>query len=90
MDDTTMRQLGERVHMLRRRLRLSQKELADAIGASPTTVSNLEQGKLSTLHLSHLIGLARVLHMSTDRLLGLAGNDDEVDVQSELLTAAVA
>jgi len=64
-----MQGLGERVHQMRRRLHMSQKALADQIGASPTTISNLEQGKLSTIHTAHLVALARALACTTDYLL---------------------
>jgi transcriptional regulator with XRE-family HTH domain len=71
MSLSTMQRLGEQVHLLRRRQRLSQKALADAVGASPTTISNLEQGKLGTLHIDHLVALAQQLGVTTDYLLGI-------------------
>ncbi|HEY5871254.1 MAG TPA: helix-turn-helix transcriptional regulator [Candidatus Tectomicrobia bacterium] len=71
-----MQELGERVHVLRRRQRLSQKALADVVGASPTTISNLEQGKLGTIHIDHLVALAHHLNVSTDYLLGLSASDE--------------
>ena len=71
MSLSTMQRLGEQVHLLRRRQRLSQKALADAVGASPTTISNLEQGKLGTIHIDHLVALAQQLGVTTDSLLGM-------------------
>ena len=71
MSVSTMQRLGEQVHLLRRRQRLSQKALADAVGASPTTISNLEQGKLGTIHIDHLVALAQQLGVTTDSLLGV-------------------
>jgi transcriptional regulator with XRE-family HTH domain len=71
MSLSTMERLGEQVHLLRRRQRLSQKALADAVGASPTTISNLEQGKLGTIHIDHLVALAQQLGVTTDYLLGV-------------------
>jgi len=68
---STMQRLGEQVHLLRRRQRLSQKALADAVSASPTTISNLEQGKLGTIHIDHLVALAQQLGVTTDYLLGV-------------------
>jgi DNA-binding Xre family transcriptional regulator len=70
MSKEIMEELGLRVGMLRRRKKLSQKALAEAIASSPTTVSNIEQGKLTGLHLDHLIGLAQVLETSPNELLG--------------------
>ncbi len=70
MSKAVMKALGLRVGMLRRSKDLSQKQLADAISASPTTVSNIEQGKLTGLHLDHLLGLVTVLEISPNELLG--------------------
>jgi transcriptional regulator with XRE-family HTH domain len=77
MSLSTMQRLGEQVHLLRRRQRLSQKALADAVGASPTTISNLEQGKLGTIHIDHLVALAQQLGVSIDYLLGMARPEGE-------------
>ena len=77
MSLSTMQRLGEQVHLLRRRQRLSQKALADAVGASPTTISNLEQGKLGTIHIDHLVALAQQLGVSTDYLLGVTGQEGD-------------
>jgi transcriptional regulator with XRE-family HTH domain len=77
MSLSTMQRLGEQVHLLRRRQRLSQKALADAVGASPTTISNLEQGKLGTIHIDHLVALAQQLGVSIDSLLGMARVEGE-------------
>ena len=66
-----MRMLGERVHLLRRRLRLSQLELAKRAGMSPTTSKRHEQAK--NVHDSRLsISLpSEVLNTSPNALLGV-------------------
>jgi len=70
MEKGVMVALGEMVHTLRRRKGWSQHQLAAAIDASPTTVSNIEKGKVSTIHLGHLLGLAVALNTSPNALLG--------------------
>jgi len=65
-----METLAERVHLLRRRERRSQKDLACLIGSSPTTISNLEQGKLTGISFEHLIALAAHFEVSLDYLVG--------------------
>lgn len=70
MDKEFMQALGERVHTLRRRKGESQQEIAFAVGASPTTISNIEKGKVGTITLDHLLGLARELGVSPNELLG--------------------
>ena len=90
MSLSTMERLGEQVHLLRRRQRLSQKALADAVGASPTTISNLEQGKLGTIHIDHLVALAQQLGVTTDYLLGVGAEAPapETRTQAQAGTAA--
>jgi transcriptional regulator with XRE-family HTH domain len=75
MSREIMRELGLRVGLLRRRKHLSQQELAARVAASPTTISNIEQGKMTGLHLDHLVGLAQVLETSPNDLLGWQGTD---------------
>ena len=66
-----MRTLAERVHLLRRRQRYSQAEIAKRADMSPTTLSNIEQAKAPTITVEHLVALARVLGTSPDALLGM-------------------
>src|SRR5689334_18050716 len=87
-----MRVLGERVHLLRRRLRLSQLELAKRAGMSPTTLSNIEQAKMPTITVEHLVALGRVLNASPDCLLGVEPLPEGTvnEQESEFEPAAVA
>jgi transcriptional regulator with XRE-family HTH domain len=62
--------LGERILILRRRLRLTQQELARRAGLNPNTIARLEQGVLHDLRGQTLARLAEVLGTSTDYLLG--------------------
>jgi DNA-binding Xre family transcriptional regulator len=66
-----MRTLAERVHLLRRRQRYSQADLAKRATMSPTTLSNIEQAKAPTITVEHLVALARFLGTTPDYLLGM-------------------
>jgi transcriptional regulator with XRE-family HTH domain len=66
-----MRTLAERVHVLRRRQRSSQAELAKQAAMSPTTLSNIEQAKAPTITVEHLVALAQHLGTTPDYLLGM-------------------
>jgi transcriptional regulator with XRE-family HTH domain len=66
-----MKTLAERVHVLRRRQRWSQAEVAKGAGMSPTTLSNIEQAKAPTITVAHLVALAQFLGTSPDYLLGI-------------------
>jgi transcriptional regulator with XRE-family HTH domain len=68
---THMHTMAERVHRLRRQQRYSQALLAKDAQMSPTTLSNIEQAKMSTITVEHLVALARVLGTVPDYLLGL-------------------
>lgn len=61
--------LGERLEHMRVSLRLSQKEAAAAIGASPSVISNYESGE-RTPSVENLMALANLYRCSTDYLLG--------------------
>ncbi|MBT1162711.1 helix-turn-helix transcriptional regulator [Bifidobacterium sp. SO1] len=57
-----LRTLGERLSQQRRLLALTVADVAQRAGVSPTTVSNLEQGK--AVRTDSLLSIARVLHMA--------------------------
>lgn len=62
--------LSEKLKNQRQLLKLSQKEVANAIGVSPAVVSNYENGDRSP-SIETLIALARLYKCSTDYLLGI-------------------
>lgn len=59
-----------RVKKLRKERKLSQQELATALGLTQTTISGIESG-LRTTTIEKLILLAKFFNVSTDYLLGL-------------------
>lgn len=62
------REIGRRIREERRRQRLSQEELAEKINISVTHMSHIETGN-TKLSLPVLVDLAKVLNVSTDKLL---------------------
>jgi transcriptional regulator with XRE-family HTH domain len=78
--------LGERVLVLRHRLKLSQRKLGDATGIDPNTIARLERGEVHDLAGGRIIALARALHVSTDVLLGVEPLDSEF-LPTELVSA---
>ena len=62
---------GERVHLMRRRRKMTQKELGEAIGVSKTTIFRIEKGDFADAMGQHIAQMARVLNVSGNYLLGL-------------------
>jgi len=74
--------LGERILILRRRLKMSQSMLARACGLDTNTIARLEQGRVHDLSGEAIIRVARALQVSTDVVLGVGEMDD---TSSELI-----
>lgn len=62
--------LGERLQQKRCNLKLSQKEVANAVGVNPSVISNYENGE-RTPSVEVLVALANLYHCSVDYLLGI-------------------
>lgn len=62
--------LDERLQQKRCSMKLSQKEVANAVGVNPSVVSNYENGE-RTPSVEVLIKLANLFQCSTDYLLGI-------------------
>ncbi len=62
--------LSERLQQKRRNMKLSQKEVADAVGVNPSVISNYENGE-RTPSVEVLVALASLYHCSVDYLLGI-------------------
>ena len=67
--------LGDRIREARLQYGMSQAELARRIGISATALNQIESGKTPDPGVSRIIGIARVLGVSTDALL--LGEKDE-------------
>ncbi|MCR5796730.1 MAG: helix-turn-helix domain-containing protein [Eubacterium sp.] len=71
--------LGDRLKEQRERLRMTQKEVSDAIGVSPAIVSNYEASERSP-SIEKLLALASLYRCSADYLLGLEKPSKVLDV----------
>ena len=72
--------LGERLQQKRCNLKLSQKEVANAVGVNPSVISNYENGE-RTPSVEVLVALASLYHCSVDYLLGIEKTSREsIDV----------
>ncbi len=85
--------MGEKLKNLRINKKMTQKQVADRIGLAVSAVSSYESG---TRYPSYdvLLKLARIFHVSTDYLLGLANartidtsglNEEEIETISQLV-----
>jgi transcriptional regulator with XRE-family HTH domain len=68
--------LGEKVHVLRRRLGWTQRELAQVAQLNANTLARIERSELRDPGGQLVARLARALGCSTDYLLGLTENED--------------
>jgi len=62
--------IGDRLRQFRKQRGLTQAEVAQKLGINQTLVSQYENGKLR-LHGALIAGLAKVLRVSADEILGL-------------------
>ena len=62
--------LGEKIHLLRRRLKWTQRELGQAAQINANTIARLERGEITDPSGQIILRLARALETSTDYLLG--------------------
>ena len=71
---TMVNGLSNRLQEQRQLLKLSQKEVAQAINVSPSIISNYESGE-RTPSVENLMALAGLYRCSVDYLLGLEKNE---------------
>ena len=69
--------LGERILVLRRRLKMSQQDLAKAARLDKNTIARLEQGRVKDLSGETVVRVARALQVRTDVLLGVEPLDEK-------------
>src|SRR5262245_131639 len=62
---------GERLALIRKRRKMTQRGLAECIGCQQSDIYRLESGLVSDPHMSRLVALAQALEVSTDWLTGL-------------------
>ena len=74
----TKEQTGQRVLWRRRKLKLSQRELAELSGIPTQVISGVERGE-QDVHAQRLAILAQHLGVSADYLLGLTDREEPSD-----------
>lgn len=80
--------LGERIERRRKRLGLTQQQLAERTGIQQTLISRLERGANSNPHADVLKRLAIALQCSTDWLLGMYDDSPDASELVEALSSA--
>jgi transcriptional regulator with XRE-family HTH domain len=70
--EVVLTRLGERVRALRRLNNLTQEQLAERVGLSRTSITNVEAGRQGDIGVMNLIALADALHTSLADLTGTA------------------
>lgn len=85
MDKVNQKLIGKRIKMARKRLHISQMQLAELSDLSNVYISNIENGK-KMISLNSLIRIANVLQVSCDELLYGNQISDISDTHSEMMT----
>ena len=62
---------GERVHLIRRRRKMTQQALGDAVGVTKATIFRVEKGDFADVKGQTIARMAKTLNVSADYLLGL-------------------
>lgn len=60
---------------IRKKMSLTQDELADALGVNRSTICRYENGHIDRIPYTHCIGLAQALGCTTETLFGIAEKD---------------
>jgi transcriptional regulator with XRE-family HTH domain len=79
---------GERLALIRKRCKMTQRQLAERISCQQSDIHRLEAGLVSDPHMSRLVALAQALQVSTDWLAGLRDTTDEADITQPIQPTA--
>lgn len=80
-----LKDMGQRIMVRRKALRMTQEELAEKLGVSTQMVSNLELGK-KAIRPENLANVCAVLELSADFVLTGSSTNTIVDAVAEKLT----
>ena len=90
MGDTEfLKEMGKRIMVRRKSLRMTQEELAERLGVSTQMISNLELGK-KAIRPENLAKVCSVLNLSADFILTGANTQSPVDEVAEKLVQLTA
>ena len=88
-DAEFLKEMGKRIMVRRKSLRMTQEELAEELGVSTQMISNLELGK-KAIRPENLAKVCSVLNMSADFILTGANTQSPVDEVAEKLIQLTA
>ena len=88
-DTEFLKEMGKRIMVRRKSLRMTQEELAEELGVSTQMISNLELGK-KAIRPENLAKVCSVLNMSADFILTGANTQSPVDEVAEKLIQLTA
>lgn len=90
MGDTEfLKEMGKRIMVRRKSLRMTQEELSEELGVSTQMISNLELGK-KAIRPENLAKVCSVLNLSADFILTGANTQSPVDEVAEKLIQLTA
>lgn len=82
-------EMGKRIMLRRKTLRMTQEELAEKMGVSTQMISNLELGK-KAVRPENLAKVCEILHLSADFVLTGVSTKNVVDEVAEKLSLLTA
>jgi transcriptional regulator with XRE-family HTH domain len=88
-DIAFLKEMGQRIMLRRKTLRMTQEELAEKLGVSTQMISNLELGK-KAIRPENLSKVCAVLEMSADFILTGANTKTPVDAVADKLISLTA
>ena len=88
-DNDFLREMGQRIMVRRKSLRMTQEELAEKLGVSTQMISNLELGK-KAIRPDNLAKVCTVLELSADFILTGTNTKTAVDAVAEKLIQLTA
>lgn len=88
-DNEFLKEMGQRIMVRRKSLRMTQEELAEKLGVSTQMISNLELGK-KAIRPENLAKVCSVLELSADFILTGTNTKTAVDAVAEKLIRLTA
>ena len=88
-DNEFLKEMGQRIIVRRKSLRMTQEELAEKLGVSTQMISNLELGK-KAIRPENLAKVCTVLELSADFILTGTNTKTAVDAVAEKLIQLTA
>lgn len=88
-DNEFLKEMGQRIMVRRKSLRMTQEELAEKLGVSTQMISNLELGK-KAIRPENLAKVCSVLELSADFILTGTTTKTAVDAVAEKLIQLTA